>query len=158
MRRRIYHGLVFYGFIAAFIATTAAAIKQDVFEILPPYDFVSVPVLFGSVGGAAMIFGCLGLLRLKYQADKARAEQKLRTMDLAFLIVLILVNVSGFAVLFLRETAAMGITLTIHLGFVAALYISVPYGKFAHAVYRSLALVRHHSEERREIANRSVVD
>jgi hypothetical protein len=36
-------------------------------------------------------------------------------MDLAFPIVLVLVNVSGFVVLMLRETTAMAITLTVHL-------------------------------------------
>lgn len=150
MRRRIYHTLVFYGFIAAFIATTAAAIMQDVFEVLPPYDILSVPVMFGSVGGAAMIIGCIGMLALKPKADATRISPSLRTMDIAFLIVLIAVNVSGLAVLFLRETAAMGITLNIHLGLVAALYITLPYGKFAHAIYRSLALLRNRSEAHQE--------
>jgi hypothetical protein len=35
----------------------------------------------------------------------------------------------------------MGILLTIHLGLVAALFITAPYGKFIHALYRSLALI-----------------
>lgn len=153
-RRRIYHALVFYGFVSAFIATTAAAVKQDFYEILPPYDFLSVPVIFGSVGGGAMIIGCIGLLMLKPKADPARISPKLRTMDVAFLLVLSLVNVSGFAVLFLRETAAMGISLNMHLGLVAALYITLPYGKFAHAVYRSLALLRNRSETHQEERNR----
>lgn len=152
MRRRIYHSMVFYGFVAAFIATSAAAVKQDFFGILPPYDFLSVPVLFGSVGGAAMIIGCVGLLTLKPKADPGRIEPALRSMDIAFLIVLILVNVSGFVVLFVRETAALGISLDIHLGLVAALYLTLPYGKFAHALYRSLALIRHRGEERLELA------
>jgi len=150
MRRRIYHSLVFYGFISAFIATVAAAIIQDFFGELPPYPFFSVPVIFGSVGGAAMIIGCIGLLMLKPRSDPDRIAPRLRTMDIAFLVVLILVNVSGFAVLFLRETAAMGISLNIHLGLVAALYISMPYGKFAHAIYRSMALLRNSSELRQE--------
>jgi citrate/tricarballylate utilization protein len=152
MRRRILHSLVFYGFIAAFIATVAAALIQDVFGILPPYPFWSVPVVLGSVGGAAMIAGCIGLLMLKTSADPERIAPRLRTMDVAFLVVLIAVNVSGFTVLLLRETAAMGITLNIHLGLVAALYLSMPYGKFAHAVYRSLALLRNGSEVRHELA------
>jgi citrate/tricarballylate utilization protein len=150
MSRRVLHSLVFYGFISAFIATVAAAIIQDFFGELPPYPFFSVPVIFGSVGGAAMIIGCAGLLVLKPKADPDRISPGLRTMDIAFLAVLILVNVSGFAVLFLRETAAMGMSLNIHLGLVAALYISMPYGKFAHAIYRSMALLRNRSELRQE--------
>ena len=41
----------------------------------------------------------------------------------------------------------MGTLLAIHLGIVAALFITMPYGKFAHAVYRYLALVRNASEQ-----------
>jgi citrate/tricarballylate utilization protein len=44
----------------------------------------------------------------------------------------------------------MGTLLVIHLGFVAGLFITLPYGKFAHVVYRYAALVRYSIEERRE--------
>jgi citrate/tricarballylate utilization protein len=37
----------------------------------------------------------------------------------------------------------------IHLGVVAALFITLPYGKFAHVIYRYAALVRYAIEERR---------
>jgi len=47
-----------------------------------------------------------------------------------------------------RDTAAMGTMLTIHLGLVAALFLTMPYGKFAHLFYRYSALVRNSVEER----------
>lgn len=148
--RRLFHILVFYGFVSAFAATVIAFVMQDFFDILPPYDLLSAPVVLGSVGGAAMIVGCIGLLILKSEANPERTLAKMRTMDIAFLLVLIGVNLSGFAVLALRETAAMGLSLNVHLGLVAALYVTVPYGKFAHALYRSLALLRHQREVRAE--------
>ena len=49
--RWVYHMLVFYGFISAFIATVLAAVYQDFFGVLPPYDYLSAPVLFGIAGG-----------------------------------------------------------------------------------------------------------
>jgi citrate/tricarballylate utilization protein len=150
MGRRILHTLIFYGFLAAFASTVSAAVMQDFLGILPPYDWLSVPVVLGVLGGGAMVIGCLGMLRLKPKADPDRIAPGLKTMDIAFLFALVGVNVSGFAVLFLRETAALGITMTIHLGLVAALYITLPYGKFAHALYRSLALLRNSSELRHE--------
>jgi len=52
----------------------------------------------------------------------------------------------------LRETAAMGILLAIHLGVVGGLFITAPYGKFAHVVYRYAALVRYAIEQRRSEA------
>src|SRR5207302_9183945 len=60
--RLVLHMLVFYGFISALIATLAAAILQDVFDQLPPYPMLSVPVVLGSVGGAAMMVAATGLL------------------------------------------------------------------------------------------------
>jgi citrate/tricarballylate utilization protein len=148
--RVLYHSLVFYGFASAFAASSIAAIYQDIFHVQPPYPILSPPVVLGSLGGASMILGCAGLLWLKQMAPQDRIEPKLRTMDIAFLVVLVLVNVSGFSVLVLRDTRAMGITLNVHLGLTAALFVTLPYGKFAHAVYRSLALIRHAGEARHE--------
>jgi len=48
-----------------------------------------------------------------------------------------------------RDTAAMGILLIIHLAVVAGLFITLPYGKFAHVIYRYAALVRYAIEQRR---------
>ena len=53
----------------------------------------------------------------------------------------------GMLTLILRATAAMGSILVIHLACIAALFISAPYGKFVHAVYRTLALVRYEIEQ-----------
>ena len=40
-----------------------------------------------------------------------------------------------------------GSLLILHLAMVAALFLTAPYGKFVHALYRSLALVKYHAEE-----------
>lgn len=145
-RRRLWHSLVFYGFISAFISTTLAAIYQDFFGILPPYGYTSLPVIFGTVGGIGMIVGVIGLLADKRRSDGGRIAKRMRTMDLAFMIALLLVNVSGILLLALRETAAMPMLLAIHLGYTAALFVTLPYGKFAHAIYRGLALLRNRLE------------
>jgi citrate/tricarballylate utilization protein len=70
-------------------------------------------------------------------------------MDVAFLVLLFLVSLSGLLLLALRDTPAMGALLTIHLGVVAGLFLTVPYGKLAHVVYRYAALVRNAIEQAR---------
>jgi citrate/tricarballylate utilization protein len=45
----------------------------------------------------------------------------------------------------------MGPLLALHLGVVFALFITLPYGKFVHGLYRYLALVRY-ARERQTVA------
>ena len=67
------------------------------------------------------------------------------------LALLLAVSATGLALLFLRETRAMGVLLAVHLGCVLALFVTMPYGKFVHALYRFAALVRFHVERRRPL-------
>ena len=41
----------------------------------------------------------------------------------------------------------MGWLLAVHLGCVLALFVTLPYGKMVHGLYRLAALVRHHEEK-----------
>jgi citrate/tricarballylate utilization protein len=65
--------------------------------------------------------------------------------------MLFMTSLTGIALLLLRETSAMGLLLALHLGFVFALFITLPYSKFVHGIYRLAALVRY-ARERQEMA------
>jgi citrate/tricarballylate utilization protein len=147
--RRWFHHLVFYGFLLDFASTTVAAIYDHFLDRHAPYPFFSLPVLLGTVGGVMLVIGAGGLLYLKWRSDKDPAAPRMLNMDVAFLILLGLTGVTGLLLLVLRETAAMGILLAIHLGFVAGLFLTLPYGKFAHVVYRYAALIRNALEQAR---------
>jgi citrate/tricarballylate utilization protein len=146
--RRLFHMLVFYGFLADVVSTTAAAIQQDVLGMLPPYPLLSVPVVFGTAGGVALVVGAVGLLWLKRASDEEPSDDAMREMDAAFLALLGLTAVTGLVVLAVRATAAMPLVLAVHLGLIAGLFLTAPYGKFAHVVYRYAALVRNAIEQR----------
>ena len=106
--------------------------------------------MLGTVGGLALLMGTGGLLYLKRQMDPEPATSQSLGMDVGFLVLLFLTSLSGGLLLILRETPAMGIMLAIHLGVIGGLFITMPYGKFVHAVYRYLALVRNAIEQMRE--------
>ncbi len=144
--RLVLHMLVFYGFLSALIATIAAAILQDILDQLPPYSILSVPVVLGSLGGIAIIVGSSGLLYLKWRSDRSPADAGSMNLDWLFLVSLDVVSVTGMLLLVLRETPLMGVLLVVHLATVLALYVSAPYGKFAHFLYRYVALVKNRIE------------
>ena len=59
------------------------------------------------------------------------------------------VTASGLALLAGRDSGAMAALLAVHLGIVMALFLTLPYGKFAHGIFRSAALLKYHIEKRR---------
>jgi len=144
--RLVLHMLVFYGFLSAIAATIAAFLLQDLLGALPPYPILSVSVVLGSAGGVAMIVGATGLLYLKQRSDRAPADDKTLTLDGLFLLSLDTVSITGMLLLLIRDTPLMGLVLVVHLATVLALYVSAPYGKFAHFVYRYAALVQNRLE------------
>jgi citrate/tricarballylate utilization protein len=144
--RRVYHALTFWGLVCDFISTTLAFIYQDFLHLLPPYALGSAPVIFGAVGGVALILGTGGLLYFKLRSDPDPAGAGAPGMDYIFLVTLGLVALTGMFTLVYRETSAMGSLLVLHLGFIAALFLTAPYGKFVHAVYRTLAVMRYEME------------
>jgi citrate/tricarballylate utilization protein len=136
--RRVLHGLVVGGLALAFAATVVAAVLQDLLGVAPPYPVLSAPVLLGSAGGVATIAGCTGLLALK----RAGGGSASRSLDYAFLGALEAAAVTGMLTLALRETPALGAALIAHLGSLVGLYVTAPYGKLVHGVYRFAALLR----------------
>ena len=105
--------------------------------------------MLGTIGGVALLIGTGGLLYLKSRMDTLPATQRSFGMDVGFLVLLFLVSLTGLLLLALRATPAMGTLLTVHLGLVTGLFITMPYGKFVHAFYRYAALVRNAIEQSR---------
>ena len=150
MRRRIYHHFTFYGFMLCFAATSVATVYDHVLGLQAPYPFFSLPVLLGTIGGIGLVIGPVGLIWIKILSDPAPLSKKMIGGDYALLMLLLLISVTGLLLLGLRETGAMGILLAIHLGFVLAFFIAIPYSKMVHGLYRSAALIRYALERQED--------
>ena len=147
-RRRWLHQTVFFGALSCLVSTTVAAVYDHLLHRMAPYAFWSLPVVTGTLGGIALVIGTAGLFWIKVRRDQRPTAEEHLGMDIVFAAQLFLVGLSGLLLLLLRETAAMGGLLAVHLGLVAGLFLALPYGKFIHSVYRFAALVRYAAEDR----------
>ena len=148
MSRRNFHHALFYGFLLCFASTSVATIYHHGLGRIAPYDLLSAPVLLGTIGGVLMVIGAAGLIWLKIIADPEPLVRSALGGEYALLILLLLVALTGLLLLALRGTGAMGITLAVHLGFVLALFLAVPYSKMVHGLFRTAALIRNAGETR----------
>ena len=148
LARRHFHHATFYGFLLCFASTSVATLYHYVLGLQAPYALTSLPVILGTLGGIGLIVGPAGLLVLNLRRHPMHGDPAQRPMDRAFILLLLLVSASGLALLAWRSTAAMPALLAVHLGAVMALFLTLPYGKFAHAVYRCAALLKHAIEKR----------
>ena len=146
-RKRAHH-LTFYGFMLCFAATSVATIYHYLLDWPAPYDFTSLPKLLGTVGGISLTLGTLWLWRLNLARDPNHGDAQQRPMDRGFIALLFFISVTGLALMLSKNTAAMPILLALHLGMVMALFLTLPYGKFAHGIFRTAALLRFAVEKR----------
>jgi citrate/tricarballylate utilization protein len=146
-RQRCHH-LTFYGFMLCFAATSVATIYHYVFGWSAPYALPSVPKLLGVVGGISLLIGTAGLWRLKLKRHPLHGDAAQTPMDLGFIALLFLISLSGLLLWLMGATVGMPLMLALHLGAVMALFLTLPYGKFAHGIFRTAALLRFAVEKR----------
>jgi citrate/tricarballylate utilization protein len=146
-RRRLHHA-TFYGFMLCFASTGVATLYHYLLGLEAPYAMTSVPVMLGILGGIGLAIGPAGLLWLNLRRDPQHGDAAQKPMDRGFIALLLLTSVSGLALLAWRDSGAMALLLSVHLGIVMALFLTLPYGKFAHGIYRSAALLKWSIERR----------
>ncbi len=146
-RRRAHH-LTFYGFLLCFAATSLGTVYHYVFGWVAPYDLPSLPKVLGAVGGISLLLGTAGLFFLKWRRHPLHGDAAQAPMDYGFIALLFLTSLTGLLLWWLRGTDALALMLALHLGVVMALFATLPYGKFAHGVFRSAALLRWAVERR----------
>lgn len=148
LSRRRFHHFTFYGFMLCFASTSVATLYHYLFGWHAPYALTSLPVLLGTAGGIGLLIGPAGLLWLNLGRHPLHGDAAQRPMDRGFIALLLLTSASGLALLAWRDSGAMALLLALHLASVMALFLTLPYGKFAHGIYRAAALLKWAIEKR----------
>jgi quinone-modifying oxidoreductase subunit QmoC len=151
--RRLAHLAAFYGFAALYVVTVWAVldlyVNPYVFGIASQYPFglLHPMKMLANVGGVALVFGC-GKALANRRSDRPGAAVN-TSFDLVFVWLLLGVGVTGFATEIFRFTVAPDSSLVtvaygvyfVHLVVVFQLLVYLPYSKFAHLLYRTVAMV-----------------
>lgn len=152
LERRRAHHLTFYGFGLCFASTALATGYHYVLGRIAPYAYTDLPKVLGLVGGTMLAVGAAGLWRLHRRRHPLHGDPGQRGMDRGFIALLFAVAVSGLVLTLFRHTGALALLLSLHLGTVMALFLTMPYGRFAHGVYRAAALLKWSIEKRQPLS------
>ena len=152
--RRVAHLTAFYGFMALYVVTIWAVIDLYVNPALGvaslyPFGLLHPMKLLANAGGVLLIFG--GVKTIVDRRRVAPGTPVSTAFDWVFVSLLVGVGVTGFATEVFRftvDTSATGAIVTIayavyfvHLVLVFQLLVYLPYSKFAHVLYRTVAMV-----------------
>jgi nitrate reductase gamma subunit len=99
--------------------------------------------LLGTLAGAALVYGASVFVFRRLRRND-RSSKHSTVSDWTFLTMLWLAGVTGFALelaLYLPEAPFWGYPMfLVHVSISMALVLLVPFGKFAHVIYRPVAL------------------
>jgi len=140
--RRMGHLLLLWGFIGALATTTLLGVLMDVFGVKTPLPPVHPVKLLGNASAVLLAVGVAWLAANR--AGDGEAAGRSRAFDWFLLALVVLVVFSGIGAEVIRHyrlsvPLALGVYV-LHLGTVLSLFLTFPFSKFAHALYRTLAM------------------
>jgi len=144
--RRIAHQAVMYGFLLCFLSTISGTVLHYLLDAPAPYGFWSLPKFLGVPGGLLMSVGSIWLALLKLGAERHLGAVGAFGGEMAFILLLLFVAVSGLALYWLGATTLMPALLALHLGAVLSFFLLTPFTKMAHGFYRMAALILEESK------------
>jgi len=143
--RYVTHLLALYGFVGLLI-TTAVAVLYILLELPYPMAITNPFKILGNMSAIALFVGVSWVLYRRYQSegDTSPGAAKSSYFDWVFVWVLWFVALTGILTEILRLADASSIAYHVyfaHLVFVFFLLVYSPFSKFAHFVYRTIAMI-----------------
>ena len=140
--RRWAHFCLFWGFLGAAFASALLVVALYVTKDPLPLAQTHPYKIIGNISALLLVVGAVWLF-VNRLGDPMRVGRS-KAYDTFFLTVVMLVVVTGalteFAAFSLPPVVA-SVIYVVHLGAILTLFLTVPFSKFAHMVYRTLAMV-----------------
>lgn len=137
------HGTIMWGFLAMLIATTVDFLFKPIGSPVPPWYSMR---LLGLLGGLACLYGLTIAISRRIRA-KETPYDKSSFSDWFFLLLLAATVLTGLLteiVVYMPHPTLFGYaTFLTHIVLAMDILIMMPLTKFAHVVYRTLALALH---------------
>ena len=134
------HGSILWGFLAMLVATTLDYMLKPIGSPVPPWYPMRI---LGLLGGLACLYGLAIAIARRVQAKEVPYDRT-SFSDWFFLLLLAATVLTGMMtelVVYLPRPTAAGYTVFLtHIVLAMDLVAMLPLTKFAHAVYRTLAL------------------
>jgi len=143
--RELGHLLLLWGFAGALVTTTLLGIAIDLFGVKTPLPQAHPIKILGNASAVLMVAGLVWLLVNRVR--NAAAAGASRGFDAFFLALVVLLVFSGVGAEIGRYAFPAPVALAIyvvHLGMVLSLFLTFPFSKLAHALYRTLAIAHEH--------------
>jgi quinone-modifying oxidoreductase subunit QmoC len=140
--RRWAHLALFWGFVGAAVTSGLLVYVIYVEGAEMPLPLGHPIKILGNLSAVLLVVG--GFLLIVSRFGMHRTLIKTSAFDMFFLSVVALVIATGViveAARFVLPVTTAAFLYTIHLGVVLTLFLTFPYSKFAHMLYRTLALI-----------------
>jgi len=139
------HLLVFWGMVGLFLTTTFVAFNMDILHIAPPSRSGpgTLPIkVLGNISAALFLLG-LGIMLVRRLINPGETGNS-SYFDWFFLLTIFGTGVTGVLTELIRLAGGSApgayIMFTVHLTFVLTLLLYLPFSKFAHIGYRTVAI------------------
>ena len=146
--RRWAHLALFWGFIGAALTSGLLIYAIYIQHAEMPLPLMHPFKILGNLSAVLLVFGGFLLFTSRFGTHKSLIGSS--AFDIFFISVVGLVIASGCVAeiaRFVLPATAAAFIYTIHLGVVLTLFLTFPYSKFAHMLYRTLALVHQRTIE-----------
>ncbi len=140
--RRVGHLTLLWGFIGAALTSGLLIVALYALRAEMPLPLEHPFKVLGNVSAVLLVIGGVLLVKTRLaDRDRAGASTAFDSFFLGIVIAVIATGVLAEVGRFLLPAEMACVIYVVHLGAVLSLFLTFPYSKFAHMLYRTLALV-----------------